>query len=178
MPLRSTTDSESSERPLPSLIAFDATTDRPARPLGQISGQSLSSLPRNAKRRLLAVTLGEARRVPLGLRADPEPLAFYLSLTLPLSRSISVFPGWTVGLISRDGGSIAYVESQARRGGRWVRSLTAHGGPQAQDDLLDAIKIWNRRERPGTADLDIIVDYPAAEPRLRHRWKKPGARNR
>ena len=177
MPLRSAEGGEPVPSRQPFLIASDATVrNGPGQPLRQISGLSLVSLSAAAKRRLLGIALTEGRRRPLGLRADSESLVFYLTLTLPPARAVSVAPGWTIGLIGRDGLSLAYVESQGRLGKRWNRSLTAHGGTAAEDELAAAIEEWDRLGRPGTSDLVLTVDRPGGTPRLRRSWRPPARR--
>ena len=175
MPLRSADVNESTPSRPPCLIASDATTNGRNPPLRQISGEALASLSAAAKRRLLSVALTGGRRRPLGLRANSESLALYLALTLPAARAVSVFPGWTIGLISRDGTSLAYVESQAHVGKRWISSLTAHGGTAAEDALIEAIEDWGASGRPGANNLELTIDYSIDEPRLRRRWRRDGS---
>jgi protein-L-isoaspartate(D-aspartate) O-methyltransferase len=171
MPLRSSAAADSTPRPPPRLIASDATTVGPSPPLRQISGEALVSLSPEAKRRLVSVALAEGRSRPLGLRADARSLALYLTLALPAARAVSVSPGWTIGLISRDGRSLAYIESHAHLGKRWISSLTAHGGTAAEQGLCDAIDRWDQRGRPGAEELAITVDYRTGTPKLRRRWR-------
>jgi hypothetical protein len=119
----------------------------------------------------MSVALGDARSRPLGLRAGSGSLALFSTWTLPAARAVSVVPGWTIGLISRDGRSLAYIESHARLGKRWINSLTAHRETAAEEALHDAINGWDSRGRPGAEDVDINVDYPTGAPRLRRSWR-------
>jgi len=172
MPLRSADGSNSvpNRRP-PCLIASDATANGHTPPLRQISGEALASLSTAAKRRLLSVALTQGRRRALGLRADSGSLALYLTLTLPATRAVSVFPGMTIGLISRDGKSLAYIESRAHAGRRWITSLTAHGDKRAENELARSIYDWDHNGRPGPAQLNIQVDYRDGVDRLRKGWR-------
>lgn len=158
------------ERP-PCLLASDATSEGRAPPLRQISGEALASLSTAAKRRLLSIALTPGRRRALGMRADSESLPLYLTLTLPAFSAISVFPGMAIGLISRDGKSLAYVESRAHAGQRWITSLTAHGDRRAENELAGSIRAWHERGRPGLAQLEIQVDYRNGVDRIRRGWR-------
>jgi protein-L-isoaspartate(D-aspartate) O-methyltransferase len=172
MPLRSANGGSPAQDRPPCLVASDATSDGRTPPLTQISGEALASLSAAAKRRLLSVALADGRRRPLGLRADAESLGLYLTLTLPTARAVSVFPGLTIGLISPDGRSLAYVESRAHLGRRWITSLTAHGDGHAEKKLADAIRDWHEADRPGPEQLAIQIHYEMTQPRLRWRWMR------
>jgi protein-L-isoaspartate(D-aspartate) O-methyltransferase len=136
-------------------------------PLFQLDGAALATLPRPAKRRLLATALGEPRRRRLGLRADHGSLSLYLSLRLPKSRLVSSFPG--IGAISRDGASLALIEL-ARPDRAKVDSLRAYGGSEAEELLLERVREWARRGRPAESDLEITVTYDEDQSRLAVRW--------
>jgi protein-L-isoaspartate(D-aspartate) O-methyltransferase len=136
-------------------------------PLFQLDGAALATLPRPAKRRLLATALGEPRRRRLGLRADLGSLSLYLSLRLPKSRLVSSFPG--IGTISRDGASLALIEL-ARPDRAKVDSLRAYGGSEAEELLLERVREWARRGRPAESDLEITVTYDEDQSRLAVRW--------
>jgi protein-L-isoaspartate(D-aspartate) O-methyltransferase len=135
----------------------------------QLSGDALETLSRPAKRRLLATALGEARKRRLGLRADTSALGLYLSLTLPKSRLVSSFPTFGIGVISRDGASLALVEV-ARPNGPKVEALMAYGGSEAEEFLLEKVRAWARRGRPTESDLRVTVTYEGHESRFRFRW--------
>jgi protein-L-isoaspartate(D-aspartate) O-methyltransferase len=150
----------------PCLNVTDFNGDR-SEPIFQLNGAALATLSRPAKRRLLAIALGEPRRRPLGLRADHGALGLYLSLTLPRSRLVSCFPG--VGAISRDGGSLALVEP-ARPNRPTVDSLKAYGGSEAEELLLERVQDWARRGRPAESDVKITVTYERNQSRLGLRW--------
>lgn len=173
MPLRSPGDSAPQPQRSPCLIATDSTREQ-GKPLRQLTGSALSTLSTATKRRLLAVALTEGRRRPLGLRARSEALVLYLTLTLPPSHAVTLFPGWTIGTISRDGCSLAYIESQAHLGKPWVSYLTAHGGNAAEAALLDAVREWDRRGRPGPNAMSITVSYKQKEAKLHYRWRARG----
>jgi protein-L-isoaspartate(D-aspartate) O-methyltransferase len=171
MPLRSADCSNSVPTRPPCLIATDATSAGRNPPLRQIAGGVLASLSPAAKRRLLSIALNEGRRRRLGLRAHAESLALYLTLTLPAARAVSVFPGLTIGLISRDGNSLAYVESRAHLGQRWITALTAHGDRRAENELARSIRGWDEKGRPGPAQLHIQVEYRDGADRIHKGWR-------
>jgi protein-L-isoaspartate(D-aspartate) O-methyltransferase len=151
------------EAPPPSLVATDLTDRDHPPPICQVSSEGLSSLSAAAKRRLLATALddGAVRRVPV--RDDRDALMLYLALALPTTRMVKVWPGWTIGLFSRDGASLAYVDGNAGM-------LRVHGDERAADELERSIEAWSERGRPGAAQLRFTIDYDGAEPRLRRRW--------
>jgi protein-L-isoaspartate(D-aspartate) O-methyltransferase len=173
MPLRDAQeDGHTRSRP-PCLVATEAATGPPRPPLRQISGEAIGTLTTAAKRRLLAIALGDGRRRPLGLRADCDALVFYLTLTLPTSQTVTVGHGWTIGLISRDGRSLAYVEGHTDGSKHVVGSLTAYGDNRAESALAMAVREWDRRGRPGPDALELSVDYRQGSARFRRRWRSP-----
>ncbi len=171
MPLRSADGADQAPAALPFLAARDGTAGAAGPPLRFITGRALAALAPAARRRLLAVSLADPGRRPLGLRAPAETLALYLSLTLPSARAVRVDPGWGVGLVSRDGRSLAYVSGC----GRWIRSLSAHGTPAAAEELLAAVGRWDALGRPGVGELELSV-AAAGGNELVPEWRRPGAR--
>jgi protein-L-isoaspartate(D-aspartate) O-methyltransferase len=172
MPLRDADGNRTGPRVQPFLSAHDGAGSR-RQPLIQLSGTSLATLPAAARKRLLRTALADGRRRPLGLRADTEALHLYLSLTLPASRAVAVYPGATVGLIARDGWSLAYVEPRRLDRVTMVARLVAHGERGAEDELLAAVRRWDERGRPGPEELAITVTFGGDGPRLTHRWRRP-----
>ena len=173
MPLR-----DSGEPRLPwsmrSLTVTDLTGDAP-QPVRQLSGAALVRLSPAAKRRLLAVSLKDPRRRSLGMRANAEALVLYLSTALPVSGAVTVLPEWGVGLISRDGRSLAYVSGRASNNRRTISSLAAQGTAAAERQLAAAIRTWDDLGRPGPEQLIIEVAYDGTLPRLRSRWSQRNA---
>ena len=166
MPLRSPGEPDLPVPP-PSLLATDATgADRRRPPLRQLAGASLATLSDAAKRRLLAISLSDARTRPLGLRADPYALLLYLQLTLPPGRTVLLWPEPAIGTIGHDGRSLAYVSA---RGVERISRLHAHGGPEAENALATAVARWRERGRPGLGDLRLVVGAGGGVPRLRGR---------
>jgi hypothetical protein len=155
MPLRSVDGTNPDSVRQPSLIAHYGATAEPSSPLFSLTGSALASLSASARRSLLSVALTEGRRLPLGLRVPFEPVWLYLTLTLPTNRVVRVSPGWAVGLISRDGRSLAYIES---RGREWVSSIRAHGTTTSADDLAAVINRWASNGRPAISDLKFSID--------------------
>jgi protein-L-isoaspartate(D-aspartate) O-methyltransferase len=164
MPLRSADDPDAPAPP-PTLAATDTASGR-GRPLRQLTGACLATLSEPAKRRLLGVALGDGRSEPLGLRADAAALWLYLQLTLPPARRVLLLPEPALGVIGRDGRSLAYIRYSERRP---VSRLCAHGGPEAQSRLLAAVARWDKRGRPGPEELRLVVDHArhGRRPRLR-----------
>jgi hypothetical protein len=121
-----------------------------------------------AKRRLLAVSLEEPRRRPLGIRAAADALILYLSTSLPHHEAVAVLPDWGVGLISRDGRSLAYVVGRAAT---TITALTTHGTNTSERRLAAAIRAWNELGRPRPEHLQLEVTYQARQPRLRSQWR-------
>ena len=170
MPLRDGGDG-SPPSPPPCLIAHDATGGRHREPLCQISGEALRTLRPAAKRRLLSIALESGRRRPLGVRADEEALRIYLTLSLPARRSVTFDPGWAIGLIGRDGASLAYVEMHTDGAERRIGSLVSHGDTGAERALLAAVRDWDELGRPGRERLQLAVDYREGRSRLRLSWR-------
>jgi protein-L-isoaspartate(D-aspartate) O-methyltransferase len=173
MPLRTGDGDEALPSRPPCLLAHDATGDRTREPMRQISGHGLATLSNAAKRRLLVTALADGLRRPLRLRANAEALTLFLTLMLPRSRAVELWPGRAVGMITRDGASLAYVGSRLRAGSRWISSLTAHGDGRAADELAAAIRQWDALGRPGPQHLQVSVDYRRGKARLRRSWRAP-----
>jgi hypothetical protein len=164
MPLRSADDPDAPAAP-PALVASDrqAGTDGPIR---QVIGSCLATLSKPAKRRLLRVALEDGRSKPLRLRADPAALWLYLQLTLPRSRRVLLLPDPALGVIGRDGRSLASVEHSDRG---LLSRLRAHGRLDAENDLLAAVARWRDHGRPGPEKLQLVVDHARHGPRPRLR---------
>lgn len=168
MPLRGR-DEAALPRSMRSLSVTDLTGDAP-RSVRQLAGASLTGLTPAAKRRLLAASLEEPRRRRLGLRAAADALILYLSTTLPLAEVVSVLPEWGVGLVGRDGRSLAYVTGWAGKQRKAITALAAHGTDTTERRLATAIRDWDRLGRPGPDQLQVEVTYDERQPRLRARW--------
>ena len=164
MPLRSADDPDAPAAP-PALVASDrqAGTDRPIR---QLVGSCLATLSKPAKQRLLRVALEDGRSKPLGLRANRAALWLYLQLTLPPSRRVLLLPEPALGVIGRDGRSLACIEHSGRR---LLSRLRAHGRLEAENHLLAAVARWRDGGRPGAEKLQLVVDHArrGSRPRLR-----------
>jgi protein-L-isoaspartate(D-aspartate) O-methyltransferase len=171
MPLRSPDEEDVLPQTTPCLLAYEQTRTRPAEPYLQISGEGIPSRSGKAKRRLLRIGLEPGRRVPLGLRADPDALLIYLRLVLPRARVIQLLPGRNVGLATRDGASLAYVGWPVRCCGGRIASLTAHGDERAAEALAAEVRRWHERGRPGPGNLHFSIDYADPKPELRRRWR-------
>jgi protein-L-isoaspartate(D-aspartate) O-methyltransferase len=126
-----------------------------------LTGASLATLTAEAKRRLLATVLGDARRVPLPFRTRGHALGLFVSLTLPAGRFVMSMPGFAVGAIARDGRSLALL-------GR--SSLAAFGDDRAAELLLRRVDDWDRRGRPRESDLRLSVSFRGNRSTIRRRW--------
>jgi hypothetical protein len=144
-------------------------------PLRELHGDAVGALSGRAKRRLLRVALEEPRRIPLGMRAAGPALMLFLSLRVPRRRLVTSAPRFGVGVIARDGSSIALVPMSFDRADRPVSSLLAFGSDEAVRVLQDHVADWDARGRPGAANLAIDVRYDAdGASRITSRWPPPG----
>jgi hypothetical protein len=143
--------------------------------LRQLSGDALRTMSARSRRRLLSVALGDGRRRPLGLRAPSSALTLFLALRVPARRLITAAPGYGIGVVGRDGSSLAVVEPSFASAGSTVGSLRAFGEGEAEQLLLEHVRDWERRGRPSEHRLDIGVSYDAyGRSRVSARW--PSAR--
>jgi protein-L-isoaspartate(D-aspartate) O-methyltransferase len=139
--------------------------------LFELMGDALFRLPRTARRRLLALALGEPRTRPLGLRAPTWPLLLYLVLTGPAERL--VFSSRVqVGVIDRRGTSLALVGGTKKT----VDRIAAYGARDSEDLLIALIKDWKTRGRPTQDDLEIRVSFRNEHSTLQHLWKESAKR--
>jgi protein-L-isoaspartate(D-aspartate) O-methyltransferase len=170
MPLRSPGEDAAAALKRPALVVSDATGEGTAQ-LAAIFGQSLTTLSTRAKRRLLSIAIAEAGRRSLGLRANSSALALFLSLRLPTRNVVTTEPKIGIGLITRDGASLALLQPSLAGRNRTTSSLRAFGGEEAAELLLRYVQEWESRGRPGEADLAITVSYDSARAsQLRYRW--------
>jgi hypothetical protein len=148
---------------------------RRERPIRELRGEAIATLSDRAKRRLLHVALGDARRVSLGLRARAAALTLFLSLATPARQRVTTVPRFGVGVIARDGASLALIEPSFARRDSTVSSLRAFGGDAAEALLRGYVEDWAARGRPGAEDLAISVSYDAeGASKVRSRWPPRG----
>jgi hypothetical protein len=139
-----------------------------------LSGEAVSMLSPRARRRLLSISLGEERRRSLGLRANSSALTLFLSLRVPARHLVTSAPTFGIGVISRDGASLAVIEPSFGRRTSTVGSFRAFGGEDAEELLLRHVREWDRRGRPSELELAITVTYDGRrEATPRHRWRRP-----
>jgi protein-L-isoaspartate(D-aspartate) O-methyltransferase len=170
MPLRAPGEEAAAALGRPTLVASDVTGDA-GLSIQELTGESLRTLSARAKRRLLSVSLLEPRRQPLGLRADSRALTLFLSLRLPVTNVVTTAPRLGIGVITRDGTSLALLEPTFVRPNSSITSLLAFGDKGAEQLLRRYIREWEKRDRPGESDLGITVTYEAnGTPHLRRRW--------
>jgi protein-L-isoaspartate(D-aspartate) O-methyltransferase len=173
MPLRAAGEDVAESLKQPMLRASDETGAGGA-PIQLLSGVAVSTLSARAKRRLLSISLGEERRRSLGLRASSSALTLFLSLRVPARQLVTSAPTFGIGVISRDGASLAVIEPSFGRRTSTVSSFLAFGGEDAEELLLRYVREWDRRGRPSEAELAITVTYDGRrEARPRHRWRRP-----
>jgi protein-L-isoaspartate(D-aspartate) O-methyltransferase len=174
MPLRGP-DGEQARGSWPPALVAAYRDDGRDTPLRELAGAAVGALSERAKRRLLATALEDPRRVPLGLRAAARALTLYLSLTVEQRHLVMGGPRFGVGVVSRDGASLALIEPSFDRADRPVSSLLAFGGGEAERRLAGHIAEWDARGRPGADDLAISVRYDAdGASRITTRWPRRG----
>jgi protein-L-isoaspartate(D-aspartate) O-methyltransferase len=170
MPLRAPGEEAAAALKRPMLIASDATGDGDIE-IQELAGESLRTLSAPAKRRLLAISLVEPRRRPLGVRASSGALTLFFSLTLPARNLVTTAPRFGVGAITGDGASLAVLEPTFVRPNSTVSSFHAFGAEGAEHLLRRCVRDWERRGRPAESDLTITVSYEAnGASHLRSRW--------
>jgi protein-L-isoaspartate(D-aspartate) O-methyltransferase len=172
MPLRDPDGGPAALPMPPALVAAYRDAERETA-IRQLHGAAIERLSDRARRRLLAVVLGDARRRPLGLRADDRALTLFLSIAVPARHRVTTAPAFGVGVITSDGGSLALIEPAFGRPGSTVSSLRAFGDDGAEDLLKRYVEDWDERGRPGAAELTITVSYDdRGASRIRHRWPR------
>ena len=172
MPLRAAGEDAAALLKRPALVASDSTDER-SMPIQELSGEAVRTLSPRAKRRLLAISLGEGRRRSLGLRANSGALTLFLSLTSPTRHLVTTAPGFGIGVITRDGGSLAVIKPSFARHKSTVSSLVVFGGEEAGELLLRYVREWDRRGRPAESALAITVSYDdRAASQLSSRWPR------
>jgi protein-L-isoaspartate(D-aspartate) O-methyltransferase len=169
MPLREP-DGGAAPVPMASvLVAAYRATGRETQ-IVELQGAAIAGLSNRARRRLLAVALGEERRAPLGLRASAPALWLFLSLTIPRRHRVTAAPRFGIGVVTRDGASLALIKPAFGRD-TTVSSLRAFGDDRAERLLRDSVDDWDARGRPGAADLTVTVSFDeTGGSRIRHRW--------
>jgi hypothetical protein len=116
-------------------------------------------------------SLGEERRRSLGLRANSSALTLFLSLRVPARHLVTSAPTFGIGVISRDGASLAVIEPSFGRRTSTVSSFRAFSGEDAEELLLRHVREW---DRPSESELPITVTYDGRrEATPRHRWRRP-----
>jgi protein-L-isoaspartate(D-aspartate) O-methyltransferase len=173
MPLRATGEDAEAALKQPMLLASDATEDGGV-PVQQLCGEALRTLSPRARRRLLSVALDVGHRRPLGLRAKSSALSLFLSVHVPVRHLVTTAPGFGIGVISRDGASLAVIEPSFARADSTVSSLRVFGDGDAEQLLMRYVREWERRGRPAEHDLEIRVTYNTdGRSRLTTRWPRP-----
>lgn len=171
MPLRVVGKEAAPERERPSLVALDSAAGIGA--MQQLYGEAVQMLSAPAKRLLLSISLTEGRRRPLGLRAPSSALALLLSLELPDRQLIFTLPRRGIGVVARDGRSLALIEPPTSGRARTISSLRAFGGEEAAELLLSHVREWDRRGRPSESELAIAVSYDeSGASKLTYRWPR------
>jgi hypothetical protein len=154
MPLRPPGEEAAAILKRPALLASDATGDG-AIQIQELAGESLRTLSAPAKRRLLSISLTEPRRRPLGLRANSGALTLFLSLALPAKNLVTTAPRFGLGVVSRDGASLALLEPSFVRANSMINSFHAFGDEDAEHLLRGCVGEWKRRGRPAESDSPL-----------------------
>ena len=172
MPLRAEGDDSAAWLRRPAVVASDSTGDAET-PIRELAGEAVRTLSPRAKRRLLAISLGDGRQRSLGLRANSSALTLFLSVTVPRRQLVTTAPGFGIGVITRDGGSLALIEPSFARHKNTIGSLRAFGSQEAAELLLSHVGEWDRRGRPAESELAITVGYDKRRRSLlRYRWPR------
>jgi protein-L-isoaspartate(D-aspartate) O-methyltransferase len=170
IPLRSDDANAAASLKRTALIASDATCET-GTSITELYGEALTTLTTRAKRRLLALALGEPRKLALGLRASPTGLTLFLSLRLPGRNLVTTAPRYGIGATTRNGRSLALIEPTFGCPSHTVNSLSVFGSDDAANLLLRHVREWDQRGRPDASQLAIIVSYDARQrTRVTHRW--------
>lgn len=137
-----------------------------------LSGPGVASLSAVAKRRLLALALGEPRDVR-SVRSSPWSLAVFLSLALPRARLVAAAPEPGIGVCSSDGRSLALVSGRMRAPS--VSRVTAYGGSEAQETVQRALDRWGELGAPSEEQLgeclSVRVTFRGDRGAQRFSWK-------
>jgi hypothetical protein len=139
-----------------------------SKPLFELSGDLLRSLRPRGARRLAAVACSEPRAHQLGVRAPTKDLAVFLALRGPARRVVGAFDGhqYTGGLVAPTGKGIALLSS-------WPTTsrMLVYGDSEAAEELGALVTEWDRRGRPGEADVVLTVRFRNGRASIRTRWK-------
>ena len=129
--------------------------------LVQLSGEAVGRLSEGAARRLLAVAVGEPRRVPV------RPVARWLlrlrlALSLPDARAVQ---SHTIGfgVVGRGGRSLALADTSWERRGTPTRHLLAYGDTEAEEYLRRAIA------RLPAGPPELAVEFAGGRSRVTYR---------
>jgi protein-L-isoaspartate(D-aspartate) O-methyltransferase len=128
------------------------------RQLVQLSGPAIGRLSAASARRLLAVALGEPRRLPI----PPVPrwlLRLHLALALPDARFVAS-PLVGQGVVGRGGRSLALADTAWRKGMPPTRRILAYGGAEAEEYLARAIS--RLPAEPPALAIDFAGDHGRA----------------
>jgi protein-L-isoaspartate(D-aspartate) O-methyltransferase len=147
-----------------SYLSAGETLDGRSRPLAGLRGEAVGRLSAPARRQLLSLALTEPRAIPLGVRANPSALFFFLALEAPSRRFVAAFP--FPGVIGDDGLSLALLG-----GARTVTRVDAYGGPEAERLLFDLVRRWQARGRPTLSDLHVEAVFDNGTSRIRWGWQ-------
>jgi protein-L-isoaspartate(D-aspartate) O-methyltransferase len=129
--------------------------------LVQLSGEAVGRLSDGAARRLLAVALGEPRRVPLRPVAR-WLLRLQLALSLPAARVVQS-PTIGFGVVGRGGRSLALADTSWERHGTPTRHLLAYGDREAEESLRRTI------ERLPAGPPELVVEFADGRSRVTYR---------
>jgi protein-L-isoaspartate(D-aspartate) O-methyltransferase len=139
----------------PALRAWTSSSGRPTM-LAALEGEVLSKLSPTAHRRLLALLLGDSRRLRSLPAASAHGLIMFLNLSgIPNMARVSACGRLGVAILGPLGRSIAGVTWAAGQPGR----VEAWGDEPAQRLLFRHIQRWERLGSPTLQDLQLTVSY-------------------
>lgn len=133
-------------------------------PLVRLFGPGIGALSAEAAQRLLAVAAGKPRRVRLDTSLPRWELRTHLALSLPDARLVESPAG--VGVVARDGRSLAVADTAWRRRARRTAHLLAWGGDEAERTLLRAIDRWRADGCPGVERLGLSIEFDGDASRI------------
>jgi protein-L-isoaspartate(D-aspartate) O-methyltransferase len=165
MPIRAAADDLSPYWPALNVTRADGAE---VRQLFSLYGQAVRSLSRVAARRLVATACSEPRIRRVSGRSSLDSFAVFLVVTAPTPHLVGAMDEhrFYAGLISRDGTSLAMLESW-----RSISRILVFGSDKAADELEALIDRWKELGRPGVSDVGMSVSFRNGHSTIRTRWR-------
>jgi protein-L-isoaspartate(D-aspartate) O-methyltransferase len=153
---------------IPFWIGVSEQDGEEGRGLLRLSGDGLARLAAPARRRLIALGLGEPRGRRLRDPAPLWPLATFLALAAPPERLLQVFREGEhgLGVLDRRGNGLAVVAGAEDT----ATHLLAWGVAEPAQLLARLLTEWRALGQPGPERLRVAVRFSLRRPRGRH-WR-------